>query len=149
MIKRKKILHNIKPLITKLKKQLYNDPEILFAYVFGSYGKGKPTPISDVDIAVFLDPNKKIDYWDKKLDLNGVCTSTLKTDEVDIVILNDAPLGMKFHVIKTGKLLFSKNCQLQVNFVSRTIDLYLDSEYIRNTIWDGIVQRINQGTYGR
>jgi predicted nucleotidyltransferase len=67
MIKYKRIEHDIYPLLSKLKESLSIDNNIVFAYIFGSYGMGKPTPLSDVDIAVYLSSKENI--WGKKMEL--------------------------------------------------------------------------------
>ena len=63
MIKDKKISHNIFCLLKDLEKELRRNPDIIFAYLFGSYGKGRIHPLSDVDIAVYLKEN--IDFFEK------------------------------------------------------------------------------------
>ena len=54
MIKYKQLPDNILKLIPKAVGYLQSHPNIIFSYLFGSLSKGKPSPLSDVDIAVFL-----------------------------------------------------------------------------------------------
>jgi predicted nucleotidyltransferase len=61
---------------------LEKDPRAVFAYLFGGFGRGKSTPLSDIDIAVYLD--RSADVSATKLDLIGAFMQALDTDEVDI-----------------------------------------------------------------
>jgi len=150
MIRYKKISHRIKPLFPKLKKELEKDKSIAFSYVFGSYGrKGRVGPLSDVDVAVYLSEDRKINFWEKKLELIGIINEVLKTDEVDLVILNEAPLPFQYEVIRTGKLLFSKNEGKRVKFVVRVIDSYSDTERLRVLQWRNLLYRIENGYFGK
>jgi len=149
MIRRKPIRHDIPALLPVLAAKLSEDPAVVFAYVFGSYGKGTPKPLSDVDIAVFLDLAKVTKLSDKKLKLIGLATEALKTDEVDVVILNRAPLTLQHQVIKTGRVLMSRDDSLRLDFERRTLLVYLDAEPLRRSAWDALVKRIEEGRYGR
>lgn len=146
MIKHKPIKHKLKNLFPKLKKELKKDKNILFAYIFGSYGKGKITPLSDVDIAVYLVNVKE--YFNEKLKIIGKINEILETDEVDLVILNEANLSLQFEVIKTGELLFCKNKNLRIKFITKVVDLYCDFEYHRKIQNYYLMKRIKEGRYG-
>jgi predicted nucleotidyltransferase len=50
MIKHKKLPGNIEDLIPKALIYLQSVQDILFAYLFGSFGRGKHFPLSDVDM---------------------------------------------------------------------------------------------------
>ncbi len=134
MIRYKKISHSIESLFPRLGKELSRNKSVLFSYVFGSYGRGESTPLSDVDIAVYLSEEKK-NFWEKKLELMGVLNQVLKTDEVDLVILNEAPLSLQFEVIKTGKLLFSRDEEKRIQFEVKVIDFYSEMEKLRALEW--------------
>ncbi|MEK7633858.1 MAG: nucleotidyltransferase domain-containing protein [Patescibacteria group bacterium] len=85
-------------------------PEIKLVYLFGSRAEGKEGPISDYDFAVYFDEKTpSIKRSDIKLELNGILTSLLKTNRVDIVILND-DVGsfLKYQAIR-GKLIYNVN----------------------------------------
>jgi predicted nucleotidyltransferase len=54
MIKYQKLPENILKLLPGSIDYLEFHPKVLFSYLFGSLAKGKPSPLSDVDIAVYL-----------------------------------------------------------------------------------------------
>jgi len=54
MIKFRKLPENILQFLPGAFEYLESHPTVIFSYLFGSLSKGKPSPLSDVDIAVFL-----------------------------------------------------------------------------------------------
>lgn len=130
MIKNKKINHKITYLLPQLVKVLKADKDIIFAYLFGSYGRGRILPLSDIDIALYLS-DELDNFYLKKMDLIEIVNKILITDEVDLVILNEAPLYLQFEIIKTGKLLFCHNHLTRIKFQSKIMMFYLDTERLR------------------
>ena len=63
---------------------LSSDSNVMFAYLFGSYGNGSANNASDIDIAVYL----KDTAMDKRLALHHLLQKTLRKD-VDLVVLNE------------------------------------------------------------
>lgn len=146
MIKYKPIKHDVTELLPKLKEELQKDKDILFCYIFGSYGKGKITPLSDVDVAVYLINVK--DYFDKKLTLLGKINDILKTDEVDLVILNEAPLTLIHQILKTKKILFSKDELSRISFEVKSQMFYFDAAPLRRRAVERLKRRIEEKKYG-
>jgi predicted nucleotidyltransferase len=63
-------------------------PFVRFAYLFGSAATGALRPLSDVDVAAWLDDSA--DRVRARLDLIQVVTAHLGTDAVDVAILTSA-----------------------------------------------------------
>lgn len=80
---------------------------MVFAYLFGGYGRGRPGPLSDVDIAVYLDHVSDISMV--RLDLIGSLAGALESDEFDLVILNTAPLSLAGRVQESARVLVDKD----------------------------------------
>ena len=99
------IAENIKSLIPIFEKY----PEVKLAYLFGSQATGKTGPLSDYDFAVYLDEKDEQKRFDIRLSLMGDVSIKLKTDDVDLIVLNDieAP-ELKYSVIKEGILLLER-----------------------------------------
>ncbi|MDH4232386.1 MAG: nucleotidyltransferase domain-containing protein [Nitrospirota bacterium] len=70
-------------------------------YLFGSRETGKADELSDIDIALFVE-GKRVPF-DAELDLLGEITSTLQTDDVSLVVLNNAPLTIADGIIRKAK----------------------------------------------
>src|SRR4030067_1880439 len=102
MIRHKILPANIEDLIPKALTYLQSRPEILFAYLFGSFGKGKHFPLSDVDIAVYL--KEPSDAPEKKMEILGTLIDILQTDEIDLVVLNSAPLPLRMRILESKKV---------------------------------------------
>jgi hypothetical protein len=91
-------------------------------------------PLSDVDIAVFLDP-ACVDA-ETKLDLIGLLTDTLGTDEVDLVILNTAPTSLMGRILKHKKLLADNQPFQRHQFESLKMREFFDFRRLEQAILD-------------
>ena len=103
-----------KALPTDILKRLESLPFVLgahelvvFAYLFGGLVKGQVRPLSDVDIAVFLSTTENL--VEVKLELIGLISDYLGTDEFDLVILNDAPISLVGRILRQRRVLVDKN----------------------------------------
>ncbi|NLI12478.1 MAG: nucleotidyltransferase domain-containing protein [Peptococcaceae bacterium] len=102
------------------------DKEVVSLYLFGSYAEDKQTPASDVDLAVLLEMDFPAErYFEKKLELLSIVTSSLKTGEVDLIILNQAPPFLSYQILSKGRLLFTREDKKgqKVNFQVRNKEL--------------------------
>jgi len=93
--------------IGRLNSVFKSYPEIKMVYLFGSRVVGKESPLSDYDFAVYLDTGDKKRMYEIKFELFDRISRMLKTDRIDIVILNltESP-ELKYQIIKEGKLIF-------------------------------------------
>ena len=90
----------------EVQKALENDENVIFAYLFGGLASGRVTPLSDVDIAVYLhDVSHLAEY---KLALFDKLTDALGTSELDLVILNTAPVSIAGRVLQNKHVLADK-----------------------------------------
>ena len=113
-----------------------------FAYLFGSTVRGDANKLSDVDIAVMLDESlSKKDMFNKELDLISELTCVIKSDKIDLVVLNDAPLLLKFNIIKNGHVLESDE-KKRIAFETGVMSRYLDEQYYLKRHNDMTLQRI-------
>jgi len=134
-------------LIAKLKK----DQAIAAIFLFGSYAQGKQTRLSDIDLAILLEPDyPRENFFKKKLELLPVVTSILRTDEVDLIILNCAPLSLAYRILSQGKLLYEKEERRspRVNFQAQVYVGYFDFQPVEKVIYQGLRQRIKEGRFG-
>ena len=128
-------------------KFLEKDQDILLVYLFGSQAQNETGPLSDIDLAVLLKPAAKKDYFEKKLTLLGLFTDFFGRDDIDLVILNEAPLVLKYNILKDGKPLFIRDEELHVNLIQKTISEYLDFKPILNVHYQALQRRIADGQY--
>jgi predicted nucleotidyltransferase len=100
--------------------------EIKLAYLFGSQVKGDTGALSDFDFAFYVDEKDSKKLHDLKFILMDEISRTLKTDRIDILILNltDSP-ELKYQIIKEGQLLYSEE-PFKVLIEPRILNDYFD-----------------------
>jgi predicted nucleotidyltransferase len=116
-----RVLNKIPELVSKLAEL----DQIMAFYFFGSGSRDQLKPLSDLDFAVLL-TNAAADSFDFQMDLIGIISETLGTDEFDLVILNKAPIDFAFNIIDQGKLMHLSSQETLVDFIENTSRLYLD-----------------------
>jgi predicted nucleotidyltransferase len=132
--------NDLKIITESLEKIFQKKKEVLFCYLFGSFAYRNFNSKSDVDVAVFLDKKNKVDFFEKRLELTSEISRALKK-ETDILILNTAPLFLKYVVLKEGKLIFSRNENQRIGFELKTMNDYFD--------FKPILKKYNQRTLAR
>jgi predicted nucleotidyltransferase len=132
MIRHKKLPANIEDLIPKALTYLQSMPDILFAYLFGSFGRGKRFPLSDVDIAVYL--KEPSDVQQKKMEILGALIDILETDEIDLVILNSASLPLRMRILENKKVVADREPFFRHRYESLTMREYFDFSILEKQI---------------
>ncbi|MCL5045328.1 MAG: nucleotidyltransferase domain-containing protein [Actinobacteria bacterium] len=118
-------LINIDEHLGVMRGALAGDSRILAAYIFGSYGTPDQTPLSDVDLAVLFEEGVKVSL-DDELALSAALSSIAREDDLNLIILNKAPVDLQFKVISTGRPLFRRDSLRVADFVERVLKLYGD-----------------------
>ncbi|UCD16043.1 MAG: nucleotidyltransferase domain-containing protein [Candidatus Omnitrophota bacterium] len=114
----------------KISKYFSSRDDIKFAYLFGSQSKNKTGRLSDIDIAVYLDEHfDGNERFDIRLKLIGQIGSLLKTDKIDLIILNDSPLLLSFNIVHDGIIIYSSDESKRIQFEVRIMSLYFDQQY--------------------
>jgi len=131
-------------LTTRLSAFFSERPSVRFAYLFGSTARGNTGPMSDIDVAVFL--ADEVDSFKEKLLLLERLMSHLKTEAVDLVVLNDAPITLKHAVIKDG-IVVKEDRPTRITFEADTLREYLDTAYLRDTYNRIVRARMKAGAY--
>jgi predicted nucleotidyltransferase len=107
-----------------LARDLDARPEILLALLHGSFTRGDA--FRDIDLAVWLDPLRlsKPERFRYGLDLSVQLRLALG-HPVDVRVLNDAPLGFRYHAL-AGTPLLARDEEFLADLRARTWDEYLD-----------------------
>ena len=124
MIHRTPLPRDIEDRIATLSATLEECPGVLFAYLFGGMGTGRPTPLSDVDVAVYL--AEGADLLEMRLDVVTKVTTRLATDEVDVVVLNNAPTALLGRILATRRVLVDRDPFRRHRFESRALREFFD-----------------------
>lgn len=89
-----------------LKNYFQNRSDIAFAFLFGSYAKGKATKLSDVDIAVYFYPEKRhpVEYEEEKFydgeDDIWTDVERILRKNVELLVLNRVPCSIAASAIR-------------------------------------------------
>jgi predicted nucleotidyltransferase len=111
-------------LIEALRRELLARPEIVFAYLHGSFlSRG---PYRDIDVAIWLDPSQVArDDWGRyALDLSVALHLRLRCP-VDVRALNNASLAFRYHALR-GDPLIVRDSEFLDEVRARAWDEYLD-----------------------
>lgn len=100
--------------------------EIELAYLFGSFASGLAGKESDVDIAILLSDNAlaQANYRYRHRLATEIEEEIEK--EVDLRIMNGAPIYALYQVIKNGRLLYAASPKKKASFEAFVISRYLD-----------------------
>jgi len=118
------------------------------AYLFGSAWQGSGGPLSDLDIAV-LPPPDLSDWVDYYNDLCGDLCQLFQADNIDLVLLNRAPLSLQAHAVLDGLRLLDENgaAELEEQVLARYADLagwrQENWEITRQLVHQGAVKEVN------
>jgi uncharacterized protein len=123
---------------------------VVAAMLIGSQARGTSGPLSDVDIAVWHDPGlDPRGRFDLQLSLVQGAGSALGTDEIDVVMLNQAPPLLRHRAIRDGKRLVERDRDERVRLETRAILEYLDTAPLRAELGRGVRRRMEEGRFGR
>ena len=102
--------------------------QIIAAYLFGSYARGKPTPLSDIDIAILINrqDSNKANNLNFEFEVESELLRQLPEYSFDVRNLNDAPILIQGKIITEGRLLLVKDQRNLSDFVEYIIPRYLD-----------------------
>ena len=108
--------------------QLFTQSPVNAAYLAGSLStRTSFGHLTDVDIAILLMEQIKSDqFLDYQLYFFSELAKRLESENIDVVILNQASLLLKLQVIKYGQILFSRDEKQRVSFETKAVMDYLD-----------------------
>ncbi|MGH3821810.1 MAG: type VII toxin-antitoxin system MntA family adenylyltransferase antitoxin [Pseudonocardiaceae bacterium] len=100
---------------------------VVFAYLFGSRAAGGAQVGSDTDIAIL--PSRGLSAQQRAALRNRVAAiiEPVARGEVDVVLLDDAPLPVRGRILRQRQVLYSADEPLRVRWESLTGRMYADS----------------------
>jgi hypothetical protein len=126
-----------------LAETMRSEAAVLAAYVFGSVARGTAGPLSDIDIALLVHGGA---------DGQAVCERTmddlsrrLRTSRVEVISLADAPLPLRYRVVRDGRLVTNRDAVRLERFIVETILHYLDFKPLRDYAFTHMRDAILQG----
>ena len=134
-------------LLEELRAILEPHREVLVAYLFGSVARGTSGPLSDIDVAVLLSDD--VDPFATQLVLMAEIASGIRSKDVDVVVLNHAPIALGYRVLRDGALIVSRDDVARIHHRVHVVDRYLDMEPFRRVQDEGLRNRLEEGRFGR
>ena len=128
----------LKPLLN----HLLNQHQVQAAYLFGSVLNESSHPLSDLDIAV-IPPANLPDWLNYYSDLYSDLCQLFGADNIDLVLLNQAPLSLQARIISIGEPLLKK--QDVTEFEERVSARYADLASWRQENWHSTRNLVRQG----
>jgi predicted nucleotidyltransferase len=122
-------------------------PGVRLAYLFGSQARGQTTPRSDLDLAVEMDHLlPETDRTGLRIALLNELIDLLRSDQIDLVLLNEAPPLLRHRVAREGMLLHEDRPGLRVAFVVKTLRDYEDTRPLREIQARYLLQRLTDNS---
>jgi predicted nucleotidyltransferase len=90
------------------------------AYLFGSHAAGRAHRESDVDVAVLLAWDVYATArarFDEQVRLSALLAAELRSDRIDLVVLNDVPPHLGRRIVTTGQRVFCADPERDHAFV--------------------------------
>lgn len=103
---------------------LAREPEVVSAYLFGSYAHDRAHRESDVDLGVLLDhaiAGTTRERFEVRLRLTTALGAALQRNDIDLVVLNDAPPTLARTIVMDGRAVFCRNRLADHDFVRTTL----------------------------
>jgi predicted nucleotidyltransferase len=109
----------------KIKNALQERPEVMFAYLHGSFLKDDR--FRDIDVAVFLKESPALPLR-HELRLADELWRYLDKPafELDVKVLNSAPVYFQYEVIRSGEAIYSRDEAERIEYEATLASDYLD-----------------------
>jgi hypothetical protein len=101
--------------------------EVLEAYLFGSHATGLAQPHSDIDVAVYVDERRAAHGgYGYAAELATALIAGLGTNEVDVVVLNQAPPVLYHRVLRDGRRILARDLRATTTREGYALSRYCD-----------------------
>jgi hypothetical protein len=125
-------------------------PEVVAVYLFGSAARGTRGKRSDVDIAVLTRARGTSHRRSRSLvEYVQAACDALKTDNVDVVLLNRAPIALRHEVFREGKPLLVRDPEALTRFRLESSREYLDTIPLRRMFEEAFFRRVRRSGFAR
>ncbi len=118
--------------------------EVVAVYLFGSRSRGRAKEMSDVDLAILVDPHAKVDEFELKRDLM-IGLSGILRKEIHLLILNHAGEALSAQVFKYGKCLYNSKPDILSGFKTVQFSKIADFAYLRSIMEKGFTRKVMEG----
>lgn len=117
----------IPSLSQRLQSLFAEEESVRLAYVFGSQVDGHTGPCSDLDVAVLVTDACRDTPTAYRTRLAHEIRSCADIDKVDLVLLNQTPIELAYHVIADGMRVYETDPTTRVEYEAFVLGRYGDS----------------------
>jgi len=137
-------------LVEILRERLRARSEILEAYLFGSLARGRAQPHSDVDVAIYIDPDRLTNSpFGYAAELTADLLTALGHHSVDVLVLNQAPPLLYHRVLRDGLRVIARDLAATTTREGQALSRYCDYVPQLRKIDSLHAARIERGGFGR
>ena len=125
-------------MLDELRSVLEEEQDITYALLFGSGGRGRLRPASDVDVAVELRAGAPRDTATL-----GHLTARLESAAgrpVDLVLMDEAPAPLAYRIFRDGRLVLERDHAALVRRKAQAILQYLDFKPVEERCAEGVLR---------
>jgi uncharacterized protein YutE (UPF0331/DUF86 family)/predicted nucleotidyltransferase len=126
-------------------RNLLREHGVRAAFLFGSTLQDDTSRLSDLDIAV-LPPADQPDWLEFYNDLQGALCQLFQADNIDLVLLDQAPLSLQAHILIEGHRILDG--ETTADLEERLLARYADLAAWRQENWEMTRLLARQGTTG-
>ncbi len=122
-----------------LSKALAGEPSVQLAVLFGSVARGRSGPMSDLDLALVLEP----DSPEKRRQVE-VAAERAARRETDFIYLAEAPPLLRFQIARDGMVLVERHARAWTRFKARAMVDWWDWAPIARQINAAYIRRLKE-----
>lgn len=119
-------------LVKAIAERLSREADIMFAYLHGSFAAGEA--FRDIDIGVFVAAKKDLSF---ESDLSYELSTALG-QEVELRVINDAPVAFQMAVLTGSTLLMSRDDDARTDFIETVGRRYREYAHFRNIFREAV-----------
>ncbi|MDI7267214.1 MAG: nucleotidyltransferase domain-containing protein [Myxococcota bacterium] len=119
-------------LADRVRAELAARPEVVAAYLHGSFARGEP--FRDIDVAVLLAEPVSPEAC---RGVEAIAERAVAAYEVHVQVLNGAPPAFRHRVISEGRLIVDTRPTVRADFVEHALLEYLETWWMREEILRG------------
>jgi predicted nucleotidyltransferase len=139
---------NLETALPIIRDYLARQPEVVLAYLYGSYALGQEWTESDLDVGVlFEERESSYEVFRRALRHAAELQSKLGEIEIDLRELNGAPVEFLMQVIKPNRCLYARSERERVQFETRVIREYLDFKPVLDEYYSQLRRRLKEGRF--
>lgn len=132
-------------LAERLRRTFSRYEEVGIAYLFGSRARGDSSEDSDADFAIMLLKEFSDPYDLFRLIQDLAEAMEIEDRRIDLIILNDAHLELRYRVLSEGIIVFERDAEKRIDFEIKTLKGYLDFKPFLDKNYESLMEKYVHG----